>query len=58
MYITIIIIKIHAKFHAIWIEIEGYMDLLPMKSNLAISILYGFLAFYIYSNKDKNIHIS
>ena len=58
MYITIIIIKIHAKFRAIWIEIEGYMDLLPMKSNLAILILYGFPAFYIYSNKEKNIYIS
>ena len=58
MYITIINIKILAKFHEIWIEIDGNMDLLPIKSKLVISILYGFPVFYIYSNKNKNIYIS
>ena len=58
MYIININLKIHDKFHAIWIEIDGNMDLLPIKSKLVISILYGFPVFYIYSNKNKNIYIS
>ena len=58
MYISNINLKIHAKFHAIWMEIDGNMDLLPIKTKLIISILYGFPVFYICSNKSKNIYIS
>ena len=58
MYIININLKIHDGFHAIWIEIDGNMDLLPIKSKLVISILYGFPVFYIYSDKNKNIYNS
>ena len=29
-------LKIHAKFYAIWMEIDRYMDLFPIKTKLVI----------------------
>ena len=58
MCITNINFKKISKYHAIWIEIDGYMNLLPIKTELFISILYGFPIFYMYSNKNKNIYIN
>ena len=52
MYINL---KLFSKFHTIWPEINGYMDLEPILSRLFILILYVFPAIYIYLNKTNNI---
>ena len=55
IHIMYINLKLFSKFHTIWPEINGHMDLEPIPSRLFIWILYGFPVIYIYFNKTNNI---
>ena len=42
--------KILFKFHTIWLEMKGHIDLGPNSKRLFILIIYQFPAIYIYFN--------
>ena len=55
IHIIYINLKILYKFQMIWPEINGHMNLWPVKYKLILWILYRFPVIYTYFNTSKNI---